>query len=60
MIDTFVDVRDLHTNHILPSPYATKSAFLTFLLEAFFEGGKLRSNHRRESMHLERNQWQPI
>jgi hypothetical protein len=40
MIDIFVDVRDLHTNYILPSPYATKTAFLPFLLEEFFEGGK--------------------
>jgi peptidase S41-like protein len=40
MIDIFVDLRDLHTNYILPSPYATKTAFLPFLLEEFFEGGK--------------------
>jgi hypothetical protein len=38
MIDTFVDLRDLHTNYILPSPYASKTAFLPFLLEEFFEG----------------------
>jgi len=40
MIDIFVDLRDLHTNYILPSPYATKTAFLPFLLEEFFEGAK--------------------
>ncbi len=39
MIGIFVDLRDLHTNYILPSPYATKTAFLPFLLEEFFEGG---------------------
>ena len=39
MIDIFVDLRDLHTNYILPSLYATKTAFLPFLLEEFFEGG---------------------
>jgi hypothetical protein len=38
MIDTFVDLRDLHTNYILPSPYASKTAFLPFLLEEYFEG----------------------
>lgn len=38
MIDIFVDLRDLHTNYILPQPYATKTAFLPFLLEEFFEG----------------------
>lgn len=38
MIDIFVDLRDLHTNYILPSPYATKTAFLPFLLEEFSEG----------------------
>jgi hypothetical protein len=38
MIDIFVKLRDLHTNYILPSPYASKTAFLPFLLEEFFEG----------------------
>jgi len=38
MIDIFTDLRDLHTNYILPSPYATKTAFLPFLLEEFADG----------------------
>jgi hypothetical protein len=38
MIDIFVKLRDLHTNYILPSPYASKTAFLPFLIEDFFEG----------------------
>ena len=38
MIDIFVKLRDLHTNYILPSPYASKTAFLPFLIEEFFEG----------------------
>jgi hypothetical protein len=42
MIDIFVDLRDLHTNYILPAPYATKTAFLPFLLEEFFESGRRR------------------
>jgi hypothetical protein len=39
MIDTFTDLRDLHTNYILPGPYNSKTAFLPFLLEEFHEGG---------------------
>jgi len=39
MIDIFTDLRDLHTNYILPSSYASKTAFLPFLAEEFFEGG---------------------
>ena len=39
MIDTFTDLRDLHTNYILPSPYNSKTAFLPFLLEEFHESG---------------------
>src|SRR5262245_53347083 len=42
MIDIFTDLRDLHTNYILPSPYAEKTAFLPFLLEEFFENGTRR------------------
>ena len=42
MIDIFVKLRDLHTNYILPSPYASKTAFLPFLLEEFFEAGNRR------------------
>ena len=38
MISIFVDLRDLHTNYILPSPYGAKTAFLPFLIEEFFEG----------------------
>jgi hypothetical protein len=42
MIDIFTDLRDLHTNYILPSPYATKTAFLPFLLEEFADGANRR------------------
>jgi hypothetical protein len=42
MIDIFTDLRDLHTNYILPSPYATKTAFLPFLLEEFADGPNRR------------------
>lgn len=35
MIATFTSVRDLHTNYMLPNPYAGKVAFLPFLLEEY-------------------------
>ena len=38
MISTFVSIRDLHTNYLLPQPYADKTAFLPFLIEEFFDG----------------------
>lgn len=42
MIQIFMSVRDLHTNYILPSPYNRLTAFLPFLIEPFFEGGRRR------------------
>jgi Peptidase family S41 len=38
MIDTFTRLRDLHTNYILPRPYQSKTAFLPFLLEEYWDG----------------------
>ncbi|HEY1913052.1 MAG TPA: S41 family peptidase [Vicinamibacterales bacterium] len=40
LIDIFTDIRDLHTNYILPAPYASKTAFLPFLLEEFTQDGE--------------------
>ena len=37
-----MSVRDLHTNYILPSPYNRLTAFLPFLIEPFYEGGRRR------------------
>jgi hypothetical protein len=42
MLETFNSLRDLHTNYILPSPYAGKIAFLPFLVEECFDDGKQR------------------
>ena len=42
MIDIFTDLRDLHTNYILPEPYQSKTAFLPFLVEEFWEDGTRR------------------
>jgi hypothetical protein len=38
MISIFVGLRDLHTNYILPRPYAGRVAVLPFRIEAYFEG----------------------
>jgi hypothetical protein len=38
MIEIFHSLRDLHTNYILPANYRGKTAFLPFLVEAYFDG----------------------
>ncbi len=38
----FHSVRDLHTNYLLPAPFAGKIAFLPFAIEKCFEGGAER------------------
>ena len=42
MLRIFTSVRDLHTNYFLPAPYNEKTAYVPFLLEAFFEGNERR------------------
>ena len=42
LIRIFTGLRDLHTNYVLPRPYATRTAFLPFLIEEYFEGGSRR------------------
>jgi C-terminal processing protease CtpA/Prc len=42
LIRIFTGLRDLHTNYNLPQPYASKTAFLPFLIEEFFEGDERR------------------
>jgi Peptidase family S41 len=42
LIDIFTDLRDLHTNYVLPSPFADQTAVLPFLVEEYVEKGKLR------------------
>jgi C-terminal processing protease CtpA/Prc len=36
----FHSVRDLHTNYLLPEPFADKFAYVPFQVEEYFEGGK--------------------
>src|SRR5918992_5030495 len=42
LIRIFTGLRDLHTNYILPAPYQSKTAFLPFLIEEYFEDGEPR------------------
>ncbi len=42
MLRIFVSVRDLHTNYLLPASYASRTAFLPFLVEEFIESGTRR------------------
>ena len=35
LLDTFIELRDLHTNYVLPTPYRGKLAFLGILLERY-------------------------
>ena len=37
MSEIFHSVRDLHTNYLLPEPYAGKIAFLPFLIEEYLD-----------------------
>ncbi|MEV7617938.1 S41 family peptidase [Streptomyces sp. NPDC089799] len=39
MSEIFHSVRDLHTNYLLPAPYAGKVAFLPFLVERYEDAG---------------------
>lgn len=39
MIEVFTSVRDLHTNYLLPAPFADKVAFLPFDVEEYFDNG---------------------
>jgi hypothetical protein len=42
MTDIFTSVRDLHTNYLLPAPFNAMTAFLPFMVEDYFEGGRRR------------------
>ena len=37
MLEIFTQLRDLHTNYLLPAPYNDRIAYLPFLLEEYFE-----------------------
>jgi C-terminal processing protease CtpA/Prc len=39
LLDIFISVRDLHTNYLLPAPFAGRLAFLGVLIERYAESG---------------------
>ena len=40
MIEVFTSVRDLHTNYLLPAPFADKIAYLPFDIEEYIDQGE--------------------
>ena len=52
LIDIFKDLRDLHTNYSLPSPYRGRIAFLGILIEQFFENQEPRWMVSKVAEHL--------
>ena len=42
LLSIFVELRDLHTNYLLPDPYSGRTAFLPFLMEEFVQDGTPR------------------
>jgi C-terminal processing protease CtpA/Prc len=42
LLDIFLDLRDLHTNYVLPDPYRGRLAFIGVLLEQYVESGEPR------------------
>src|SRR5262245_25501784 len=42
LISIFTELRDLHTNYVLPAPFTDKTAVLPFLVEEYVERGKVR------------------
>ncbi|MCC7161021.1 MAG: peptidase S41 [Anaerolineae bacterium] len=39
MLSIFTELRDLHTNYLLPDPFRNRTALLPFLIEEFYEDG---------------------
>lgn len=52
LIDIFKELRDLHTNYMLPVPYSGRIAFLGILIEQFFEDGRPRWIVSKVAEHL--------
>ncbi len=40
MLSIFTELRDLHTNYVLPEPFRDRTAILPFLMEEFYEDGR--------------------
>ena len=52
LIDIFKELRDLHTNYMLPAPYSRRIAFLGILIEQFMEGEESRWMVSKVAKHL--------
>ncbi len=52
LLEIFTELRDLHTNYVLPAPYQGRIAFLGILLERYFENGEPRTMVSKVAEHL--------
>jgi C-terminal processing protease CtpA/Prc len=52
LLDIFKNLRDLHTNYLLPDPYRGRIAFLGILLERYVEDGHSRWIVSKVAEHL--------
>jgi C-terminal processing protease CtpA/Prc len=52
LLDIFKDLRDLHTNYLLPTPYKGRIAFLGILIEAFDEDDEKHWMVSKVAKHL--------
>lgn len=52
LLNIFKELRDLHTNLVLPVPFTTQMAFLGILVEQFFEAGQPRYLVSKLADHL--------
>jgi cytosine/adenosine deaminase-related metal-dependent hydrolase len=51
--DIFTSLRDLHTHYVLPEPFQSHQAFLPFLVEQCFDGGRTRFIVSKLATHFE-------
>jgi C-terminal processing protease CtpA/Prc len=52
LLDIFKDLRDLHTNYMLPAPYKGRIAFLGILIEAYDDDDQTRWMVSKVATHL--------
>ncbi len=52
LLGIFTELRDLHTNYVLPAPFGGRIAFLGILLERYFEDGEPRCMVSKVAPHL--------
>ena len=52
LLDIFIELRDLHTNYSLPSPFGRQIAFLGILVEQYYEGDRRKWMVSKVAEHL--------